>query len=63
LDGSANLEKLYKEALAEYKHKEICLMYNKFLIKNYKSSTIEDLKAVQKQLLENIEVWMLKVQD
>jgi hypothetical protein len=63
LDSSADLGKLYKDALSEHKHKEICLMYNKFIMKNYKYTTIEDLKSVQKQLLENIEVWMLKVQD
>ena len=63
LDSSADLTKLYKDALSEHKHKEISLMYNKYIMKNYKYSTIEDLKSVQKQLLENIEVWMLKVQD
>jgi len=62
LDG-ADLEKLYKDALSEYKHKQICLMYNKYIIQNFQYSTIEHLKSAQKQLLENIEVWMLKVQD
>jgi hypothetical protein len=63
LDSSSDLAKLYKDALSEYKHKEICLMYTKHIIKNFKFSNLENLKTVQKQLLENIDVWMLKVQD